>query len=188
MNILIAYFSQSGNTEIIAKAIYEEVISQGNEAHLKHIGEISTNEFNDYDLIFLGSACHDADLAQPVKQVLDEISQMPSFWLAGFVTHAAETPKGGTEQRTVYEKWVGRCIQSFEQVCQEKGIIWCGYFSCQGAPSPAIEVFIHNEILTDDDEWAQYIASAKNHPNKVDMSNAKDFSRRVLKQLEMETP
>lgn len=34
---------------MIAKAIYEEIISQGNEAHLKHIGEISTNEFNDYE-------------------------------------------------------------------------------------------------------------------------------------------
>jgi flavodoxin len=188
VNILIAYFSQSGNTEMIAKAIYEAVISQGYEAHLKHIGEISTNEFNDYDLIFLGSACHDADLSQPVKRFLDEMSQLPSFRLAGFVTHAAETPERGTEQRTMYEKWVGRCIQSFERVCQEKGITWCGYFSCQGAPSPAIEKFIHTEILTDDDEWEQYIASARKHPSEADLNKAKEFSRRVLKQLALETP
>ena len=188
MNILVTYFTQTGNTEKIAKVIYEEVLSQGNDAHLKHINEISTNEFDDYDLIFLGSACHDADLTLPVKSLLDDIAQLPSFRLAGFVTHAAQTPEGGTEQRMMYEKWVGRCIQSFERVCQEKTIIWCGYFSCQGVPSPAIEEFIHAEILTDDDEWELYIDRARNHPNEADLNKAMAFARRVLKQFEIETP
>jgi flavodoxin len=182
MNIIIAYFSQSGNTEMIAKAIYEEVISQGNDAHLKSISEISANELDDYDLIFLGSACHDTDLALPVKRLLDDIAQLPSFSLAGFVTHAAELPKGETQQRILYEKWAGKCIRSFEQICHEKGIIWSGYFSCQGAPSPPIEEFIHREILTDKDEWEQYSANARCHPNENDLKMAKKFSRQVLKQ------
>ena len=157
MNILIAYSTHTGNTEKIAKAIYEEVLSQGNDAHMKHIGEIATEQFNDYELVFLGSSCHDADLVQPVKRVLDEITQLPPFRLAGFVTHATPTPEGGERQRAIYEKWAGKCIQTFEGVCQEKGINWCGYFSCQGVPSPPIEEFIHREIVTDEDEWEKYL-------------------------------
>jgi flavodoxin len=34
MKILIAYFSETGNTAKIAQAIYEEVLSQGHEVHL----------------------------------------------------------------------------------------------------------------------------------------------------------
>jgi hypothetical protein len=43
------------------------------------------------------------------------------------------------------------------QICQEKGIYFLGYFSCQGAPSPPITQFIHNAIVTDEDEWVLYI-------------------------------
>ncbi len=188
MNILIAYFSQTGNTEKIAKAIWEEVLFQGNDAHLKHIDEITTKEFYGYDLIFLGSACHDADLAQPVKRILDEITHLPAFSLAGFVTHAANLPVGGGEkQQAIYEKWAGRCIQSFELVSQEKEINWCGYFSCQGVPSPPIEEFIHREIVTDENEWEKYIANVSNRPNENDVNKVKDFARVVLKQLEIIT-
>jgi hypothetical protein len=52
-----------------------------------------------YDLVFLGSACHDADLARPIKEFLERISVSPTFKLAGFVTHASYTPEGGEREQ-----------------------------------------------------------------------------------------
>lgn len=184
MKILVTYFTQTGNTEKIAEAIHRELLSQGHAVELKRIGEITAEGLNGYDLVFLGSACHDADLAKPVKRILERIAQSPPFRLAGFVTHATYMPEGGERQRELYEEWAGRCEKSFEQAGREKEIAWGGYFSCQGAPSPPIEAFIHREIVTEEDEWEEYVAEARKHPNEKDMEKAREFARRVLAQLE----
>lgn len=178
--ILIAYFTQTGNTEKIARAMYEEVLSQGYEAHLKRVDEITSEALNAYNLVFLGSACHNADLAKPVKMILEGIAQSPAFKLAGFATHATFTPEGGERQRELYEKWAGRCAESFERTSQKKEIDLLGYFSCQGVPSPPIEAFIHSVIVPDEEEWEEYVVEMRKHPNEEDMEKAKGFARAVL--------
>ena len=150
MNILIAYFSQTGNTAKVAHAIREAVSSQDHRVRLQEIGEITSDTLTAYGLVFLGSACHDSDLAKPVKRILKEIASSPPFKLAGFVTHAAYTPEGGEREQEVYEEWASRCALSFHQASQEKQIEFLGYFHCQGAPSPPIEAFIRNTIVTDE--------------------------------------
>jgi flavodoxin len=180
LKILVTYFTQTGNTEKIAKAIHGEMLSQGNEVDLKRITEVTAEGLNGYDLVFLGSACHDTDLAKPVKRILEAITQSPPFRLAGFVTHATYMPEGGERQQAMHEEWAGRCVISFEQASQEKEIEWCGYFSCQGAPSPPIEAFIRREIVTEDDEWEEYIAEVRKHPDENDMEKARQFARECL--------
>ena len=138
MNILIAYFSQTGNTAKVARAIYEETLSKEHEVHLKKIAEITPNSLNAYDLLFLGSACHDADLAKPVKRVLEGLASLSPFKLAGFVTHATQMPKEGEREQELYERWTGNCIQTFHRVSEEKQIAFLGYFHCQGVPSPCL--------------------------------------------------
>jgi len=156
------------------------VLSQGHKVHLKRVGEIAPEEFNAYALIFLGSACHDADLAKPVKRILEGMAQSASFKLAGFATHATYTPEGGERQRELYEEWAGRCVESFERATEEKEIEWLGYFSCQGVPPPPIEAFIHQVIVTDEEEWAEYVAEVRKHPNEEDLEKAREFARVVL--------
>ena len=180
MKVLIAYFTETGNTEKIAKAIHDEVLSHGNEVHLRRIDEITAEGLNDYDLVFLGSACHDADLAIPVKNILESVTTSPPFRLAGFVTHSTYTPEGGERQREMYEAWAGKCIKSFERASQEKEIEWRGFFNCQGAPSPPIEAFIRREIVTDEKEWEEYVAEVRKHPNDEDIQKAREFARGVL--------
>jgi flavodoxin len=182
MKILVAYFTQTGNTEKIAEAIYGEIRSQGKAVDLERIDNLTPERLNDYDLVFLGSACHDSDLALPVKGLLEKIAPGSRFKLAGFVTHSTYTPEGGDRQRELYEAWAGRCVRSFERASQEKGIEWCGYFSCQGAPSLPIEVFIHHEIVTDAEEWETYVAEVRKHPNEADKEKAREFARGVLAQ------
>ena len=180
MNILVAYFSQTGNTAKIAQAIYEAVLPQADEAHLKKIDETTAESLNAYDLVFLGSACHDADLAKPVKRVLERISNSPPFKLAGFVTHATRMPEDGERAKELYERWAGNCIGTFEQVSEEKQGAFLGYFHCQGVPSPPIEAFIHNTIVTADDEWKTYVEEVRKHPNEEDLEKAQKFALRIL--------
>jgi flavodoxin I len=182
MAVLIAYYSETGNTAQVARAIGEELESQGCEVHLRGIREITPDILAAYDLVFVGSACHDAGLAQPVKMFLDQIPSSPAFKLAGFATHASNTPEGGERQRELHERWASGCERSFRHVSQEKGITFLGYFGCQGAPSPPIEWFIHNTIVTNEDEWAAYIHEARKHPDEDDLRRAKEFAQEALAQ------
>jgi len=180
MNILIAYFSQTGNTAKVARAIYEAVSSRGHEVTLREIGEVTAESLNDYDLVYLGSTCHDTDLAKPAKRLLERISKQPPFKLAGFCTHATRMPEEDERARELYERWAGTCIRTFQRVSEEKQIAFLGYFHCQGAPSPPIEVFIHDTIVTDEAEWEMYIAEVRAHPNQEDVEEAGEFARQVL--------
>jgi flavodoxin len=180
VKILIAYFSETGNTAKVARAICEEASSQGHEVHLKEIGEITSQGLNAYDLVFLGSACHDADLARPVKQILAGIAPSPRFKLAGFATHASYTPGGSDREQKAYERWASKCGLSFSRASREKQIDFLGCFGCQGAPSPPIEAFIHSTIVTDEDEWRAYTEEARKHPNEEDLQNARAFARQAL--------
>jgi flavodoxin len=180
VKVLVSYFSQTGNTAKVAKAVCEAVRSQGHEVDLLDVAEVAADNLNDYGLVFLGSACHSADLAQPVKQLLADIPLSPTFKLAGFVTHATMMPEGGERQRELHERWASKCVLSLNQAGEEKGVDVLGYFGCQGAPSPPIETFIHNTIVTDDDEWKDYIDEVRKHPTQEDLEKAKEFALRVL--------
>ncbi|MCK4434827.1 flavodoxin domain-containing protein, partial [Candidatus Bathyarchaeota archaeon] len=45
MKVLVTYYSETGNTEKIARAIYEEV-SKEHEAYLKKINEVTADALN----------------------------------------------------------------------------------------------------------------------------------------------
>jgi hypothetical protein len=141
---------------------------------------IAPDALNAYDLVFLGSACHDADLARPVKQILERIHISPAFKLAGFVTHASYTPEGGHREQQAHETWALRCALSFQQASHVKWFDFLGYFGCQGAPSPPIEQFIRRTIVTDEDEWQEYIQEARKHPDEEDLRRARGFAQEVL--------
>lgn len=173
MKVLVAYYSETGNTEKVARAICEEV-SKEHETSLKRVGEITVGDLNDYDVVFLGSACHSADLATPVKRILDAIPHSPKFKLAGFFTHA--TSAGG------FHRWASRCISSFRETSREKNVDFEGYYNCQGVPSPPIQEFIKREAIASADEYEKYFEEVRKHPSPEDLQKAKEFAREVLSQ------
>ncbi|MBA7568651.1 hypothetical protein ES708_10385 [subsurface metagenome] len=180
MEILVTYYSVTGNTKKIAEAIFE-TSSEDHEVHLKDMNDISIKDFAKYDLVFLGSACHDSDLAHPVLQLLEQTPSTSDFKLAGFVTHASYTPEIGEYEKSMYEKWAGKCIKSFENFTHNNDIKFLGFFNCMGIPSPPIEKFIHDSIVTDEKQWSKYSEIIKKHPDENDLENAKKFALEILK-------
>lgn len=181
MRILVAYYTQTGNTKKIAEAIAGELEPLGHEAVLENVRGLKPENLAGYEMIFLGSPCHSSDLAKPVKKLLEKIETSPGAKLAGFVTHSTYTPEGGERQRKLHEQWAGKCVGSFEQACAAKGLVWGGYFSCQGKPSKPIEIFIRHAAIKDPAEWPAYIAETKKHPDAEDEARARAFAREVMK-------
>ena len=179
LKVLVAYYSETGNTKKIAKTIYEEA-SKEHEAHLREIKNISADTLNDYDLVFLGSACHSSDLAAPVKEILKALPKSPKFKLAGFFTHSTWTPEQNKHGQALFDEWASKCIDSFESVSEEKRIDFRGYYHCQGAPSLPIQTFIRSAIIKPDDEWETYIREARKHPSQEDLDKASDFTRKIM--------
>ena len=180
MNILVAYYSLTGNTAKVAQAIYDEVLSQVHNGELKELKAINAQNLDNYDVVFFGSACHDSGLAKPVNQLLETIPESACLKMAGFVTHATQMPEQGERQRELYDRWAGYCLPTFADTCKNKHIPFLGYFHCQGKPSPGIAEFIHNVIVTEDEEWESYIAEVMEHPDDKDIEDAKAFARHVL--------
>lgn len=181
VKVLVVYYSETGNTEKVARAIAEEV-SNGHQVHLKKVSEVTAGSLSNYDLVFLGSACHAADLATPAKGLLDAIPNSPRFKLAGFFTHSTYTSGGGTNENIMFERWASKCVTSFQEVHREKQIDFKGYYNCQGAPSPPIQDFIRKEIVTAPDEWEEYIKEVMKHPTSGDLQKAKEFARKILEE------
>ncbi len=179
MKVLVTYYSETGNTEKVAKAIYEEA-SREHQAQLKRVKDVNTEMLNGYDLVFLGSACHSSDLAAPVKKLLKELPESPKFKLAGFFTHSVWNPEQNKQGQAIFDEWASKCINSFESISKEKQIDFKGYYHCQGSPNFQIRLFIRSEIVKSRSEWKAYIQEARKHPTQTDLEKASEFARKIM--------
>jgi len=170
MKILVAYFSQTGNTEKIAKMFLEEA-SRSHEAVMKKIDEVDVGGLGAYDLVFLGGPIHGGGLAAPLKGMLDQLPASPPYALAAFITHAAEA-----YLRENFEKG----IAYIEGIARDKGIRYQGCFDCTGKLDPAIWPLVQKMQKLSDNDWEELMARVSPHPDAEDEKNARAFARKVL--------
>jgi len=182
MKSLVVYFSQTNNTKMIAEAIFE-VLSDNGEAAIETVRRVDFDTLNKYNVLFVGTPCHDSDLAPPVKGFLERLSESPRFKLVGFFTHSTYLPDGSDRRKELYDQWAGRCIPTFENVCKERDIELLGLFHCMGKASPPIEYFIHQEIISDENEWNEYLPELRKHPTSQDIENARKFAKEMIDKL-----
>jgi flavodoxin I len=171
LKVLVTYYSDTGNTEKVAKAIYEEV-SKKNKADLKKVKDTKPEELREYDLVFLGSPCHMHDLSAPVKKMLAALPKAPRYKLVGFLTHAARI----SEKHDSYDG----CFTSFEKVCKEKQIGFCGIYDCRGVRAPSIREIVRKASNMSDAEWEKECKELEKHPSSEDLQKAKEFAKQVL--------
>lgn len=170
MKVLVIYFSQTGNTEKIASAIYEEA-SQTSDADLKKLNEVDHDSLNEYDLIFIGSPIHAGSVAKEIKEYLKQIPRLSNLKLAGFITHAAPAyPQQTIDQMT----------QPLIEVCKVKEMEYLGCFSCQGYLADFMHEAVQKMQKVDDEEWQKKVKQMTGHPNADDEADAKAFVRALL--------
>lgn len=170
MKVLVTFFSQSGNTEKIAEAIWEEA-SQANQADLKKLEDVAVADLAGYDFIFIGSPLHAANLAEPVKGFLKSIQGVAGQKMAGFITHFA--PAYPDQDMDAF-------TEPIKTICKEKGIEYKGCFDCQGALIESLHAAVQKKLNASDEQWADMVKQMTGHPNKEDMEKAKAFAKKVL--------
>jgi NAD(P)H dehydrogenase (quinone) len=70
--ILILYYSGSGNTQRMAKAIAEAMRSSAMNVTVENVGKFDTSLLPNYDGIVLGSPTYFSNMAWQVKKMIDE--------------------------------------------------------------------------------------------------------------------
>ena len=170
MKILIAYLSQTGNTEKIAKAIYEEA-SPAHEVETKKLEEVSAENLSGYDLLFIGSPIHAGNLAGAVKDFLNRLQVPSGGKLAGFVTHS-----GAAYPEQILSKFT----EPFKAACEKNALEYLGCFNCQGFLNPAIHEMVKKGQNLTDEQWAERVKQMTGHPDAEDLAKAKAFAREVL--------
>ncbi len=173
MKILIAYFSQTGNTEKVARAIKEEV-SSAHDAAIRRVEEIGADDLESLGLVFIGSPIHAGGLAKPAADFIASLSGSDVPAAAGFVTHSAPA-----YQREGFEKG----LEGLEKGLGQKGIKYLGCFDCQGKLDPKIQPFVQQKFGHDDETWSEMMSKTDPHPDEEDLARAAVFARETLEKL-----
>jgi len=174
MKVLIAYTSNTGNTEKVAKAISRGV-EAAHDVEIKRIEDTKAEDVKAFDLVFLGSPIHAGGLSTAAAEFLNGMPDSPGFRLAGFVTHASDA----YESAEGYE----RGINTFSDVTKAKGIEYLGCFDCRGRLDPSIRPMVQQAKKVSDEEWAEDMRVLDQHPNEEDERSAADFAKKVVSKI-----
>ena len=124
-NVLIIYWSATGNTEKVAAAIQETLIREGLKPVIKKVGEAKEEELFNYDLVFLGTPSNmwqpPAPVQKYIKAKMDYYRKRDSIKLCApkvpgkkavvFVTYSG--PHTGIDEAIPVGKY---CKQFFEHL------------------------------------------------------------------------
>ena len=158
-NILVAYYSLTGNTKKVAEAIHEALPQPKT---IKPISEVQS--LGEYDLVFVGFPVQSHSVPYKAEKFLQSIPKGKKIAL--FSTHGSVT--GSRLSREAIEHAV--------VVSSQAKLI--STFSCRGKVSPqALEVLSHSP---EHEAWVDMAASASTHPNEHDLEEARAFARWVL--------
>lgn len=113
MKSAVIYYSETGNTEKVAKAIAGAIAGE-----IKRVEEVKPDELIDYDLIFIGTPVHGSRPAKKIGDFLDKLPQLSGKKAAAFCT----THIGG-------DKMTFRIIK---EKLEKRGVIFIDSFSCLG--------------------------------------------------------
>lgn len=162
MKALVAYHTRTGNTEKVARAIFEALPV---DKDLLPIRDVKSAK--GYDLIFCGfpvQAHSVPEEAQPFIKALDE-NQKVAF----FSTHGSL--RGGQLPKQAFENAIGLAA----------GTKVIGHFGCRGKVDPKIIEFLMKK--PENKAWAEEAQSAAGHPDRADLDDARDFAQQMLKKV-----
>lgn len=170
LKILVTYFSQTGNTEKVAKSIYDGC--QSEDVILKPIKEVDPSELKNYDLIFLGSGIYASRVNQALTNLVSATTELPPKFVF-FSTHAS---------KELYQdgfKVVKRKIGETSSIIAE--------FDCCGdnigVPEAMRKSMLEKLPLEKRKEAEEHQQWLKGRPNEEDLENAKKFAQSIINKL-----
>jgi flavodoxin len=161
MKVLVAYFTKSGNTEKLARAIYDGVEQKASKDIIP-LDEIQS--VDGYDLIFCGFPVHSSSIPLAVEKFIKNVPHGKN--IAFFATHGSL--RGGPLAITAFHYAISIAPKL-------KAV---GTFGCRGAvDSQIIDSLIQNP---EHRWWAIEAQSAAGHPDTGDLDDAKEFAESML--------
>jgi flavodoxin len=161
MKVLVAYYSESGNTEKLGKAIFE-AIRVSKKKEILPIQEITGVE--GYDVIFIGFPVHSHSVPSKVEAFAKKLPEGQK--LAYFATHGSM--RGGELAVTAF----------YHAVCMVKNAVVLGSFGCRGQVKQKIIDGVIDKI--EHRGWAQEAQSAAGHPDENDLSDGRKWAESII--------
>ena len=160
MNILVTYYSESGNTKKLAEAIYETIEEAGKE--IIPVQEVKS--VNDYDLLFCGFPVQANTVPGKMEMFLKNVPEGKK--IAIFATHGAL--RGGQLAITAFE---------YAASLPRKSNI-LGTFGCRGK----VKTEIIDALMKKPEHkaWAEEAQSAVTHPDEADLEDCREFAIRMI--------
>ena len=159
MKLLVAYFSQTGNTKKIAKAVYEQLRTKIENIELKNIKKVK--DLN-YDLVFFGCPIQPPYPPEKIIKYLKKLKGKTAL----FITHAA--PEGAPPLK----KW----INGYKKQVPGKIV---SIFDCQGQLFFLVKWFMLVAPNPKYREWARH-DNSKGQPDEKRLLAARKWAEKVI--------
>lgn len=162
--VLVAYFSQTGNTEKVARAIFDALQC---EKEIKPIDE--SLDAIGYELIFCGFPVQGHSVPAKAKPFLKKLAKDQK--VAFFTTHGSL--RGGKFPRQALEDALGMTTQTKLM----------GTFGCRGKVKPELIDALAKQLQHE--AWADEAHSAHEHPTAADLHDAAAFAQKMCKKAQI---
>ena len=160
MKVLVAYYSDTGNTKKVADSIYDSIEENEKEICLAK----DASNLSDYDLIFCGFPVQSMGLPAKMEAFVKELPEGKK--VAFFATHGSL--RGGELAITAF----------YAALSLAKNLKVMGTFGCRGV----VKQGIIDALLKKAEHrgWALEAQSAVGHPDEADLGDAKTFAAAMI--------
>jgi flavodoxin len=162
MKYAVIYYSETGNTKIVAEKIYETINSRDKiMVNLKEDTNIPKA-----DLYFVGFPIRQKNCPM---QIVDALEQIESGKIVLFATCAMNPT----------EKYKGK-LEKALAIWMPDDVEYLGMFLCQGRTTKAQKEVFYNASPEYKDKMREMFDEGDYHPNSVDLDNAEKFVKTIL--------
>ena len=159
MKALIAYYSDTGNTEKVAHAISDAVDF---DKDIRKISDVA--DWKGYDMIFIGFPVHAHSVPGKAATQIGKIPEGQK--VAFFSTHGSL--RDGILPKQAFEHALGLSAK----------LTVLGHFNCRGKVAEVIlEALKKNP---QHQAWVEQAAGAMRHPDENDLADARTFGKQII--------
>lgn len=162
MKALVAYYSETGNTQKVARAIFDAIAF---DKDMKKVSEVT--DWSGYDIIFYGFPVQAHSVpeaaAAPIAKI--PVGQKIAF----FSTHGSL--RGGDLPKQAFEHALGLAVK----------LKVLDHFGCRGKVAEKIIDMLQKS--PQHAAWAEEARGAIKHPDEHDLADAKAFADRMVAKI-----